>query len=117
MVELAQLFEEELHPAYWIIDDIYCADDADALVFTNLNLLKAEQALDNEMGANEQSGELETICVDYEADDQITPDLLEKIILEQEQVEWADEPEEQINYCFEFGKTLDKKYYAHNSSR
>ena len=88
MVDLDQLLKEEMHPVYWIVDEI--DPDGDALIFTNLNLLKAEKAIE-EMGALDQKDRLETICVDNEADDRITPDILQKIILKEKQADAYDE--------------------------
>jgi len=88
MVELDQLLQEEMRPIYWVVDDIHVDD---ALVFTNLNLVQAEK-VSEEMGALDQKNRLETICIGSEVDDRITPDILQKIILEENQADWPDEP-------------------------
>jgi hypothetical protein len=92
MVDLDQLLKREVRNAYWIVDD---GQDEDSMVFTNLNLSKAEKALE-EMGIMEQEERPETIFVDFEAADQITPDLLEKIIFEEDKADWPEDLDEQI---------------------
>lgn len=92
VADLNHLLKEKVRNAYWVVDD---GHDMDAMVFTNLNLSKAEKAIE-EMGIMEHGHRPETIFVDFEANDQITPDLLEKIILDEDKTDWPEDLDEQI---------------------
>lgn len=92
MVDLDPLVKKEIRNACWVVDD---GLDEDAMVFTNLNLSRAEKSLE-EMGIMEQGDRPETISVDFEVVDQITPDLLEKIIFDEDKADWPEDLDEQI---------------------
>src|SRR5512133_4210938 len=92
MVDLDPVLKKEIRDAWWVVDD---GLDEDAMVFTDLNLSKAGKAIE-EMGIMEQGERPETIFVDFKAADQITPDLLEKIILDEEKADWPEDLDEQI---------------------
>jgi hypothetical protein len=105
VVDLDQLLKKEICNAYWVVDD---GQDGDAMVFTNLNLSKAEKAIE-EMGIMEQGNRPETIFVDFEAADQITPDVLEKIILDEDKADWPEDLDERIERSWHMQKKENKQ--------
>lgn len=90
MVDLDVFLKNKLSQIFLCSEGDLATDDA--LIFSNLNLSKAEKAI-AEMGTSEHKDKQETICVDQGVDDRITVDVLQKIVLEEqaEQMEWPDE--------------------------